>query len=162
MRIDFTEGITSSGLDYKLMVLLLLQIILSNCSQEHHEEPCKFKWWIQKDLPIASNWSKVETSFQLLIDYLLHWKVKVQGTTNIKFFLLNWINPKNLSPEQQCHRQKIRESLEIKKAKMNKRRKVLNRDEGNLVKTKTWTSLFVKLIKEKTNTKTWCQTYKRF
>ena len=29
----------------------------------------------------------------------------------------NWINPKTLSTEQQYHRQKIRESLEIKKVK---------------------------------------------
>ena len=40
----------------------------------------------------------------------------------------NWINPKTLSTEQQYHRRKIRESLEIKKAKTNKRRKVLNRN----------------------------------
>ena len=45
----------------------------------------------------------------------------------------NWINPKTLSTEQQYHRRKIREALEIKKAKTMKRRKVLNRDEGNLV-----------------------------
>ena len=66
----------------------------------------------------------------------------------------SWINPKTLSTEQQYHRQKIRESLEIKKAKTNKRRKVLNRDEGNLVKTNTWTPLFVKLTEKETNTKT--------
>ena len=54
----------------------------------------------------------------------------------------NWINPKALSTEQQYHRQKIRESLEIKRAKTNKRRKVLNRDERNIVKTNTWTPLF--------------------
>ena len=42
----------------------------------------------------------------------------------------NWINPKTLSTEQQYHRRKIRESLEIKKAKTNKGRIVLNRDEG--------------------------------
>ena len=33
----------------------------------------------------------------------------------------NWINPKTLSTEQQFHRQKMRESLENKYAKMNKR-----------------------------------------
>ena len=49
----------------------------------------------------------------------------------------NWINPKTLSTEQQYHRRKRRESLEM--VKTNKRRKVLNRDEGNLVKTNTWT-----------------------
>ena len=35
----------------------------------------------------------------------------------------NWINPKTLSTEQQYHRLKLRESLKIKKAKTNKRRK---------------------------------------
>ena len=65
----------------------------------------------------------------------------------------NWIKPKTLSTEQQYHRRKIRESLEIKKAK-NEQRKVLNRDEGNLVKTNTWTPLFAKLTEKETNTKT--------
>ena len=62
----------------------------------------------------------------------------------------NWINSKTLPTEQQYHRRKIRESLEIKKAKTNKRRKVLNRDEGNLVKT----PLFAKLTEKETSTKT--------
>ena len=66
----------------------------------------------------------------------------------------NWINPKTLSTEQQYHRRKIRESLEIKKAKTNKRRKVLNHDEGNLIKTNMWTPLFAKLTEKETNTKT--------
>ena len=66
----------------------------------------------------------------------------------------NWINPKTLSNEQQYHRRKIRESLEIKKAKMSKRREVLNRDQGNLVKTNMWTPLFAKLTEKETNTKT--------
>ena len=35
----------------------------------------------------------------------------------------------------------MRGALEIKKAKHNKKIKVLNRDEGNLVKTNTWTLL---------------------
>ena len=61
----------------------------------------------------------------------------------------NWINPKTLSTEQQYHRRKIRESLEIKKAKTNKRRKVLNRDERNLVKTNTWTPFFVTLNRKR-------------
>ena len=42
----------------------------------------------------------------------------------------DWIKPNVLSTEQQYHRRKIRESLEIKNAKMSKRRKVLNREEG--------------------------------
>ena len=66
----------------------------------------------------------------------------------------SWINPKTLSTEQQYQGRKIRESLEIKKAKTNKRRKCLNRDEGNLVKTNTWTPLFVKLTEKEANTKT--------
>ena len=65
----------------------------------------------------------------------------------------DWINPKTLSTEQQYHRWKIRDSLEIKKAKTNKRRKVLNRDEANLVKTNTWIPLFSKLTEKETNTK---------
>ena len=66
----------------------------------------------------------------------------------------NGINPKTLSTKQQYHGRKIRESLEIKNTKTNKRRKVLNRDEGNLVKTNTWTPLFAKLTEKETNTKT--------
>ena len=34
-------------------------------------------------------------------------------------------------------KRKIREGIEIKKAKYNRKIKVLNRDEGNLVKTNT-------------------------
>ena len=48
-----------------------------------------------------------------------------------------WTNYKTLSTEKQYHRRKIREPLEFKKPKTNKRRKVLNRDEGNLVRTNT-------------------------
>lgn len=51
--------------------------------------------------------------------------------------------------EQQCYGQKVREFLELKKAKTIKRRNVLNRDKGNLVKTNTWTPLFVELTAEK-------------
>ena len=43
LRTEFTEGMTSPGLHHKLMVFLFLQIILSNCSQKYHEEPCKFQ-----------------------------------------------------------------------------------------------------------------------
>ena len=52
---------------------------------------------------------------------------------------------------------RVRELLEIKKAKANKGKKVLNHDEGNLVKTSTWTPLFVKLTVKKANTKSWRQ-----
>ena len=58
----------------------------------------------------------------------------------------DWINLKTLSIEQQYHRRKIRESLEIKMAKTSKRRKnKKNRNERNLVNTNTWTPLFAKL-----------------
>ena len=39
----------------------------------------------------------------------------------------------------------MREGLEIKKAKYNKKIKVLNRDEGNLVSTNTWTPLLANI-----------------
>ena len=42
VRTVFTEGITSSGLDRKLMVLFLFTRIFLNCSQKY-EEPCKFQ-----------------------------------------------------------------------------------------------------------------------
>ena len=58
-----------------------------------------------------------------------------------------------MSTKQQHHRRKIRESLEIKKVRASKRRKVLNRDEENLIKTNTWISLFVKLTEEESNRK---------
>ena len=58
------------------------------------------------------------------------------------------------TPEQQYHRLKVRESLEIKKAKTNKRRKVLNRDEENFVKTNTWIPLFAKLTEKETSANT--------
>ena len=43
MRTEFTEGIASSALITSLWYFLFLQIILSNCSQNYHEEPCKFQ-----------------------------------------------------------------------------------------------------------------------
>ena len=46
----------------------------------------------------------------------------------------NWIHPKSVATENDYRRRKIREDLEIKKARYNKI-KVLNRDEGNLVRT---------------------------
>ena len=58
-----------------------------------------------------------------------------------------------MSIEQQCHRRKIGESLEIQNAKMKKRRTVLNRNEENLVKTNTWTPLFAKLTAKKNQQK---------
>ena len=58
-----------------------------------------------------------------------------------------------MSTKQQYHRRKMRESLEIKKVRASKRRKVLNRDKENLIKTNTWISLFVKLTEEESNRK---------
>ena len=51
----------------------------------------------------------------------------------------NWIHPKTVVRENDYRKRKIREALETKKAKYNKKIKVLNRIEGNLVKTNTWT-----------------------
>ena len=39
----------------------------------------------------------------------------------------------------------MREALQIKKAKSNKKIKILSRDEGNLVKTNTWTPLLANI-----------------
>ena len=41
--------------------------------------------------------------------------------------------------------ERIREALEIKKAKYSKKIKVLNIDEGNLVKTNTWAPLLANI-----------------
>ena len=92
-------------------------------------------------------------------------KLKSSGTTDHCLDChgqFNWKNPKTLSTEQQYQRGKVRESLEIKKTKMNKRRKVLNLDEGNIVKTNTCTPLFAKLTKKETNTNNCRQIWKRF
>ena len=57
----------------------------------------------------------------------------------------NWIHWKTIARENDYRRRKIREALEIKKAKYNKKIKVLNRDEGNLVSTNTWTPLLANI-----------------
>ena len=57
----------------------------------------------------------------------------------------NWIHPKTIAREKDYRNRKIREALEIKKAKFNKKIKVLNMDEGNLVKTNTWTPLLANI-----------------
>lgn len=59
----------------------------------------------------------------------------------------NWINTKTLSTEQHYHRRKLRESLEIKKSKANRRKKVLSCDEGNLVKANTLTPVSTHYIR---------------
>ena len=57
----------------------------------------------------------------------------------------NWIHPKTIATESDYRRKKIRETLEIKKAKYNTKTKVLNSDEGSLVKTNTWAPLFANI-----------------
>ena len=52
-----------------------------------------------------------------------------------------WIHPTTIARENDYRKRKIRETLEIKRAKYNKEIKVLNRYEGNLVKTNAWTLL---------------------
>ena len=53
----------------------------------------------------------------------------------------NWIHPKAIARENDHRKRKTRKALKIKKAKYIKKIKVLHRDEGNLFKTNTWTSL---------------------
>ena len=50
-----------------------------------------------------------------------------------------------IARENDYRKRKIQEALEIKKAKYSKKIKVLNRDEGNLVKANTWTSLLANI-----------------
>ena len=54
---------------------------------------------------------------------------------------LNWLHPKTLSREARHKSRKIRESLEIKRSKCDSSKSNINRDDGNLVKTNTWTPL---------------------
>ena len=56
-----------------------------------------------------------------------------------------WIHPKTIARENDYRRRKMPEALEIKKVKYNKKIKVLNRDEGNLVRTNTWTPLLANI-----------------
>ena len=53
----------------------------------------------------------------------------------------NWIHPKTLSTEARYKRRKIRESLEIIRSKCNSSKLNINGDDGNFVKTNTWTPL---------------------
>ena len=57
----------------------------------------------------------------------------------------NWIHPKTIATENDYRRRKILEALEMKKVKYNKNIKVLNTDEGNLVRTNTWTPLLANM-----------------
>ena len=53
----------------------------------------------------------------------------------------NWLHPKTLSREARYKSRKIRYSRETKRSKCESSESNINRDDGNLVKTNTWTSL---------------------
>ena len=53
----------------------------------------------------------------------------------------NWLHPKTLSREARYKSRKIWESLEIIRSKCNSSKLNINRDDGNFVKTNTWTPL---------------------
>ena len=53
----------------------------------------------------------------------------------------NWLHPKRLSGQARHKSRKIRESLEIIRSKCNSSKLNINRDDGNFVKTNTWTPL---------------------
>ena len=53
----------------------------------------------------------------------------------------NWLHPKILPREARYKSRKIRESLEIIRSKCNSSKLNINHDDGNSVKTNTWTPL---------------------
>ena len=53
-------------------------------------------------------------------------------------------HPKTLDIEDNFYKRKIRESLEINKAKTNDK-KIVNRDDGSFVTTSSWKPLFKKM-----------------
>ena len=53
----------------------------------------------------------------------------------------NWLNQETLSREARYKSRKIREPLEIIRLKCNSSKFNVNRDDGNFVKTNTWTPL---------------------
>ena len=57
----------------------------------------------------------------------------------------SWLHPKTLSREARYKSRKIRESLEIIRSKCNSSKMNINRDDGNFVKTNTWTPLLRKI-----------------
>ena len=57
----------------------------------------------------------------------------------------DWIYPKIYSKRVIGERLEMQETLEIKKVKFNKKIKVLNKDEDNLVKTNSLTPLFASM-----------------
>ena len=56
------------------------------------------------------------------------------------------MDPKIIACGNDHRKRKIREALEIKKVKYNKKIKVLDRDEANLVKSNTCTRLLANII----------------
>ena len=60
----------------------------------------------------------------------------------------DWLNPKTIAVIKEYRTRKIRESLEINKAKVRHElgsgEIILNRDDGDSVKTRTWAPLFSK------------------
>ncbi|XP_065640463.1 uncharacterized protein LOC124819032 [Hydra vulgaris] len=62
----------------------------------------------------------------------------------------DWLHPKTISFAPEYHIRKIRESLEVNRAKVRQKigsdEKVLNRDGGDYVTTKTWRPFFVRLF----------------
>ena len=64
----------------------------------------------------------------------------------------NWLHYSTIKVEPKYYDRKIREALEINNAKCSSKN-ILNRDDGNIVKTNTWTPLFAKIIENETNTK---------
>ena len=58
---------------------------------------------------------------------------------------VNSIHPKTIARGKDYRKRKIRGALEIKKGKFNKKIKVVNRDEGSLVKTNTWAPLLANI-----------------
>ena len=58
----------------------------------------------------------------------------------------DWLHPENLSMKNRYYDRKVRESLEIYMAVVRYgQEKVLNRDNGNFVKTNAWKPLFRKM-----------------
>ena len=65
------------------------------------------------------------------------WEVQVHCLKGHGHF--NWLHPKTLSKEARYKSRKIRESLEVKRSKCDSSKSNINSDDGNLVKTNTWT-----------------------
>ena len=95
-----------------------------------------------------------ETKKKILTRTIEHpqdsFKGKWDNSMATKHFLtchrqFNWIHPKTLARQNNDKKRKIWEVSEIKNAKYSKKIKVLNRHEGNLVKTITWRLLLANI-----------------